>query len=407
MASDGNGCTSASKRRARVAAGIVNERASFDGRDVCARRNLSDIQGDRPHSVAQSEFGGRGLPLYLYLYSYLYSAKGYEKDKGLPPPFSATCGADQLTGRRFIYDGHHVTYSIVARDPQTRELGVAVQSHYFQVGPTVPWAISGVGAVATQSRVDVRYGPLGLELMRAGYGVDQALAALLASDPEPEVRQVAMVDAEGRVAVHTGRRCIAEAGHRTGSGYSVQANLMLRDTVWDTMVGAFEGTGGPLAERMLAALDAAEAEGGDIRGKQSAAMLVVAGTPTGRSWEDRLIDLRVEDHGEPLMELRRLLRLKRAYQSLREADLAVQRGDSKTAALLRANALQVGPDLPELRFWVALGMAAAGDMERSVPLLREVIKSDSRWWETMRRLPASGRLSGELLDELQRRLRTA
>lgn len=323
-----------------------------------------------------------------------------------PKPRRRLGGPSRLF-HRFSYDGHHLTYSIVARDPQTRELGVAVQSHYFQVGPTVPWAISGVGAVATQSRVDVRYGPLGLELMRAGYGVDQALAALLASDPEPEVRQVAMVDAEGRVAVHTGRSCIAQAGHRTGSGYSVQANLMLRDTVWDIMAGAFEGTSGPLAERMLAALDAAEAEGGDIRGKQSAAMLVVAGTPTGRSWEDRLIDLRVEDHGEPLMELRRLLRLKRAYQSLREADLAAQRGDSKAAALLRANALQLGPDLPELRFWVALGMATAGDMEQSVPLLREVMKSDSRWMETMRRLPASGRLSGDLLDELQRRLRAA
>jgi len=300
-----------------------------------------------------------------------------------------------------------LTYSIVARDPQTGEFGVAVQSHYFQVGPTVPWAISGVGAVATQSRVEVRYGPLGLELMRAGYGADQALAALLASDHEPEVRQVAMVDAEGRVAVHTGRRCIAEAGHRTGSGYSVQANLMLRGTVWDAMAGAFERTGGPLAERMLAALDAAEAEGGDIRGKQSAAMLVVAGTPTRRSWEDRLIDLRVEDHGEPLVELRRLLRLKRAYQSLRDADLAAQRGDGQVAAQLRETALELGPDLIELRFWAALGMAAVGDIDRSIPILQEVVDSDSRWLETMRRLPQSSRLSGELLAELERRIKTA
>ncbi len=160
-----------------------------------------------------------------------------------------------------------MTYSIVARDPQTRELGVAVQSHYFQVGPTVPWALAGAGAVATQSRVDVRYGPLGVELMQAGFSAERALAAILAADSEPELRQVAMVDRDGQAAVHTGRRCIPEAGHRTGAGYSVQANLMLTNTVWDAMGEAFEHATGALAERMLAALDAAEAEGGDIRGK--------------------------------------------------------------------------------------------------------------------------------------------
>ncbi len=297
-----------------------------------------------------------------------------------------------------------LTYSIVARDPQTGELGVAVQSHYFQVGPTVPWAISGVGAVATQSRVEVRYGPLGLEHMRAGYPAAQALAAVMASDPDPEVRQVAMVDSTGQVAVHTGRRCIPEAGHRTGNGYSVQANLMLRATVWDAMAEAFERAAGPLAERMLAALDAAEAEGGDIRGKQSAALLVVAGIPSGRPWEDRLIDLRVEDHPEPLIELRRLLQLKRAYQSLRDADLALQRGDKQGAAVLRARALELGPDLIELRFWVALGMAGSGDMERSVAILQDVVSQDRTWLETMRRLPQSGRLTRELLAELESRL---
>ncbi len=299
-----------------------------------------------------------------------------------------------------------MTYSIVARDPQTGELGVAVQSHYFQVGPTVPWAISGVGAVATQSRVEVRYGPLGLEHMRAGYPAAQALAAVMASDPDPEVRQVAMVDSTGQVAVHTGRRCIPEAGHRTGNGYSVQANLMLRATVWDAMAEAFERAAGPLAERMLAALDAAEAEGGDIRGKQSAALLVVAGIPSGRPWEDRLIDLRVEDHPEPLIELRRLLQLKRAYQSLRDADLALQRGDKQGAAVLRARALELGPDLIELRFWVALGMAGSGDMERSVAILQDVVSQDRTWLETMRRLPQSGRLTRQLLAELESRLVT-
>ncbi len=271
----------------------------------------------------------------------------------------------------------------------------------------MPWAIAGVGAVATQSRVEVRYGPLGLEHMRAGYPAGQALAAVMAGDPEPEVRQVAMVDGTGRVGVHTGRRCIPEAGHRTGNGYSVQANLMLRATVWDAMAEAFEQAAGPLAERMLATLDAAEAEGGDIRGKQSAALIVVAGIPSGRPWEDRLIDLRVEDHHEPLIELRRLLRLKRAYQSLRDADLALQRGDKQGAAVLRARALEFGPDLIELRFWVALGMAGSGDMQRSVAILQDVVSQDRTWLETMRRLPRSGRFSSELLAELESRLKVA
>ncbi len=297
-----------------------------------------------------------------------------------------------------------MTYSIVARDPQTRELGVAVQSHYFQVGPTVPWALAGAGAVATQSRVDVRYGPLGVELMQGGFSAERALAAILAADSEPELRQVAMVDGDGQVAVHTGRRCIPEAGHRTGAGYSVQANLMLTNAVWDAMGEAFEHATGALAERMLAALDAAEAEGGDIRGKQSAALLVVAGAPSGRLWEDRLIDLRVEDHPEPLIELRRLLRLKRAYQALRDADLAVQRGDREAARRLRQQALQLGPELIELRFWVALGMASNGELEGAIPLLHEVISQDSRWLKTMRRLPSSGRLNAELLAELEARL---
>src|SRR5947199_2953896 len=178
-----------------------------------------------------------------------------------------------------------MTYSIVARDKQTGELGVAVQSHYFQVGPVVPWALAGVGAVATQSMVNVSFGPLGLDHLKAGYTAEQALKALLAGDSEPQSRQVSIVDAAGNVATHTGAKCIPAAGHRTGDGFSVQANLMEKDTVWDAMFEAYTKTQAPLAERLMAALDAAEAKGGDIRGKQSAAMLVVTGAPTGRFWE--------------------------------------------------------------------------------------------------------------------------
>src|SRR5438876_938659 len=206
-----------------------------------------------------------------------------------------------------------MTYSIVARDKRTGELGVAVQSHYFQVGPVVPWALAGVGAVATQAHVNISYGPLGLELLQAGYTAQQALKALTAGDPHADLRQCAIVDAAGNVAAHTGAKCIPAAGHRLGDGFSCQANLMERDTVWGAMAAVFESTDAPLADRLMAALDAAEAEGGDIRGRQSAAMLVVSGTGTGKPWKDRVIDLRVEDSPEPLTELGRLLHIRRAY----------------------------------------------------------------------------------------------
>jgi len=247
-----------------------------------------------------------------------------------------------------------VTYSIVARDKETGQLGVAVQSHYFQVGPVVPWALAGVGAVATQSMVNISFGPLGIEYMRLGYTAQQALKALLAADDQPESRQVALVDASGTVAVHSGEKCIPAAGHRAGDGFSCQANLMEKDTVWDAMHKAFTSTDATLAERMMAALDAAEAEGGDIRGKQSAAMLVVTGKPTGRSWEDRIIDLRVEDAPDPLAELRRLLRIKRAYMTLEDADRLEEAKDLAGANAMREQAVKLAPDMVEIHFWTGL-----------------------------------------------------
>jgi uncharacterized Ntn-hydrolase superfamily protein len=206
-----------------------------------------------------------------------------------------------------------MTYSIIARDPQTGELGVAVQSCYFSVGAVVPWAEAGVGAVATQSFVDPAYGPLGLELMRRGRSAPEALQILVAADPGAAYRQVAMLDATGRVAVHTGGECLAAAGHQIEGQASVQANLMARETVWGAMIERFTKTSGDLAARFLAALDAAEDEGGDRRGKQSSAMLIVRAQPTGKLWVDRVVDLRVEDHPEPIDELKRLLALHRDY----------------------------------------------------------------------------------------------
>ncbi|MDH3745921.1 MAG: DUF1028 domain-containing protein, partial [Acidobacteriota bacterium] len=212
------------------------------------------------------------------------------------------------------------TYSIVARDPATGELGVAVQSHWFSVGSVVTWAEAGVGAVATQSFVEVSYGPLGLELMKAGKTASEALEALLAVDSNRAVRQVAMVDRHGNVAVHTGESCISEAGHSLGEQFSTQANLMARDTVWGAMAEAYKNAEGDLAARLMAALEAGEAEGGDIRGKQSAAILIVPGESQGAPWRERKVDLRVEDYPQPLEELGRLLRIQRAYQHMNHGD---------------------------------------------------------------------------------------
>jgi len=287
-----------------------------------------------------------------------------------------------------------MTYSIVARDPETGELGVAVQSCYYQVGPVVPWGQAGVGVVATQSMVNVAFGPAGVELMRLGSSAGQALDAVLAGDPLRDARQCAMVDATGAVAAHTGPRCIAEAGHRTGEGYSVQANLMERDTVWGAMAAAFETAEGPLAERMLAALDAAEGEGGDIRGRQSAAMVVLSGSPTGRVWEDRLIDLRVEDHADPLAELRRLLRYRRAYQAAAAGGAAAHR-----------RALELAPEIVQLRVFAAQALAQEGEWDEALALLRSAIAVEPRWEQALPRLVPAGRLTAEALAELQSRLR--
>lgn len=272
-----------------------------------------------------------------------------------------------------------MTYSIVARDPETGELGVAVQSHFFSTGSIVPWAQPGVGAVATQSMAEPSYGPLGLQLMAGGKSAVEALAALVAADDGAAVRQVAMVDAEGRAATHTGDNCIADAGHVTGDGWSVQANMMRRETVWGAMAKAYEAAAGDLADRLLAALDAAEAEGGDIRGKQSATLLVVPAS--GARW-DTTIDVRVDDHPEPLTELRRLVAMRRAY-------ISVQDGPAMG-------------DNPELTFWTGTAMAMGGQVDEALPLLRKAYAADPGWAELLRRLPATGMFPDDpdLLDRL-------
>jgi uncharacterized Ntn-hydrolase superfamily protein len=298
------------------------------------------------------------------------------------------------------------TFSIVARDPQTGELGVAVQSHWFSVGPIVPWAEAGVGAVATQSFVDPSYGRNGLELMRTGKSAPEALKELLAKDSARDVRQVAMIDSQGRVDAWTGKSDIQAAGHKVGKDYSVQANLMLNEQVWPAMATAFENTKGDLADRMLAALDAAQAVGGDIRGKQSAALIVVKAKSTGEPWKDRLFDLRVDDSSEPLKELRRLVTLQRAYNHMNAGDLAVEKKDNEGALREYSAAEKLVPDNAEMIYWHAVALVNMGRVDESLPLFRKVFAMDSNWATLTPRLPKSGLLPDDP-KVMQRILSTA
>jgi uncharacterized Ntn-hydrolase superfamily protein len=275
------------------------------------------------------------------------------------------------------------TYSIVARDADTGEVGVAVQSHWFSVGSIVSWARPGVGAVATQSIGEPSYGPGLLDLLEQGVEPADALARLTAADERARFRQVAVVDAQGRVAVHTGEGCMAFAGDQTGDGYSVQANMMASPAVWPAMAEAFEAAEGPLARRLLAALRAAEAAGGDVRGRQSSAIVVAPAE--GEPW--RLsVDLRVEDHPEPLDEIERLLDLAEAYKLANEGDNLAGQGRHEEAAGLYRRAAELAPGSHELLFWSGLAAAQGGDMETALRRVREAIALQPGWSELLERL---------------------
>jgi uncharacterized Ntn-hydrolase superfamily protein len=285
------------------------------------------------------------------------------------------------------------TFSIVARDPCTGELGAAVQSHWFSVGSLVPWGKAGVGIVATQSMVEPSYGPLGLELMRVGKSPNEALTGLLAADGGKDVRQVAMVDCSGNVAVHTGGRCIQYAGHETGDGFSVQANMMVNPDVWPAMAEAYRNSTASFAERLMVSLEAGQAAGGDIRGMQSAAILVVAPKDTGRSWSNRLIDLRVEDHLNPLIELRRLLRLHNAYKSMNSGDDFLSAGNTMSALESYQKAAELAPEIAELPFWQAVTLLELGQYEAAARILIIVFKEQPDLRILLDRLPAAGLLN--------------
>jgi len=290
------------------------------------------------------------------------------------------------------------TFSIVAWDPDTGEMGVAVQSHWFSVGTLVSWAEPGVGAVATQSFINASFGPRGLNLLREGKTAEEAVNILIQSDEGRDVRQLAIVDRRGNVAAYTGKKCIAEAGQYVGKYFSVQANMMLKESVWPAMAKAYkESKGMPLAERLVAALEAAQREGGDIRGKQSAALLVVRGRSTGKIWEDRLIDLRVDDAKNPIKEIKRLLKLHRAYDHMNAGDLAVEKNDADLALKEYSTAEEMFPENLEMKYWHAVSLANMGRVNDSLDLFRKIFKEDPNWLELTKRLPSVGLLnvSGE------------
>ncbi len=272
------------------------------------------------------------------------------------------------------------TYSIVARDKNTGEMGVAVQSHWFSVGTLVNWGEAGVGVVATQSCITPAFGPEGLKLMKEGKTAKEALDILIANDNGRDVRQLALVDNQGNSAAYTGKRCIPFAGHINGDNFSVQANLMISETVWGAMEKAFvENSNLPLAERLLSALEAAQAEGGDIRGKQSAALLVVKGESTGNIWEDRLVDLRIDDHENPIKEMKRLLKVHRAYEHMNQGDLEVEYGNIDKAVKEYGAAEKMFPNNLEMKYWHAVTLANAGEMDEALKIFKSVFLEDKNW----------------------------
>jgi uncharacterized Ntn-hydrolase superfamily protein len=294
----------------------------------------------------------------------------------------------------------HGTYSIVARDPETGELGAAVQSHWFSVGSLCVWARPGIGAVATQSVVEPAYGPDALDRLADGIGAQQALGELLAADSLAAVRQVAVVDAHGGLSTHTGEDCIPHAGHAAGEHHSAQANMMARETVPQAMSDAFTNATGPLWERLLVALEAAESEGGDVRGRQSAAIVVVA--PEGEPWR-REVDLRVEDHKEPLTELRRLLTLQRAYDLAGSADELLAAGRVEEAGERYREAAKLAPESDELLFWAGLALAQAGDLDAGVQAVRQAAERQPNWLVLLDRLSADFAPAGaQVRDRLSR-----
>ncbi len=308
---------------------------------------------------------------------------------------------DNMNAQTFYSNPYAHTFSIVARDTVTGELGVAVQSHWFNVGAVVPWGEAGVGVIATQSFVNVSFGIRGLKLLKKGLKPSQVIDSLLSDDNGKDLRQVAVLDSKGRVASYTGKNCVPAAGNLIGDNFSVQANLMLNDRVWPAMAEAFKTAKSPLAERMVTALEAGQKAGGDIRGKQSAALMVFKGQSTDKPWEDKLIDLRVEDNPEPIKELKRVLRVYRAYEHMNNGDLAVEKGDMKKAMEEYSAAEKMFPDNEEMKYWHAVTLANNGKVSDSLPIFKELFSANANWKTLTPRLVPVGLLKVST-DELNK-----
>lgn len=310
----------------------------------------------------------------------------------------------QLFSQGTYSDKFAHTFSIVARDPQTGEMGIAVQSHWFSVGSIVSWGEAGVGVVATQSFVNPSFGVKGLMLLKSGKSPQEAVDEMISADEGRDYRQLAIVDSKGRSACYTGKLCIKDAGNISKENYSVQANMMLNDRVWGAMSDAFENSTGRLAERLVLALEAGQDAGGDIRGMQSACLLVVKATPTGNSWEDRIVDLRVEDSDDPIKELSRLLKVHRAYEHMNNGDLAVEKKDLELAGKEYAYAEKLFPENIEMKFWHAVMLANNGKVDESLPIFKDIFSKDNNWRTLFERLPASGltNLSTEDMNSILR-----
>lgn len=286
------------------------------------------------------------------------------------------------------------TFSIVARDVRTGEVAVAVQSHWFSVGSVVSWGEGGVGVVATQSFVNKSFGLRGLDLLKQGKSPQEALDQLLSDDTGKEFRQVAILDTKGRVATHTGKNCLESAGHLNGQNFSVQANMMLNDKVVPAMDKAWKDNEAmPLAERMMEVLKAAQKAGGDIRGKQSAALLVVSPENTGKPWDDRLIDVRVDDAVDPITELARLLTVSRAYEHMNKGDLYVEKNEMANAMDEYNQAMKMFPGNLEMQYWTAITLANGKEVSKASIMLQKIYKQDANWRELTKRLPKAGLLT--------------
>lgn len=317
--------------------------------------------------------------------------KGYSRYFSLFFLFIGTMHAQHTNSNKEAF-AH--TFSIVARDSITGEMAVGVQSHWFSVGNSVPWGKSGVGVVATQSFVNPAYGPNGLQLMEKGMSAKNALTKLTKEDEGRDYRQVAFLASSGKPDAYTGAKCVESADQIVGENFSVQANMMLNDNVVPAMAEAFRKNNDlPIAERVVAVLKAAQHAGGDIRGRQSAALIVVGPKPVENPWEEHTIDLRVDDNANPVQELERLLKTARAYEYMNRGDLAVEAEDMQKALEEYGAAEALFPDNLEMSFWKAVALANSGNVQDAKSIFKRIFAKNENWCLMIKRLVKPGLLT--------------